>query len=61
MKAAVMYQKDGMPQYVDFPEPVAQNKDEVLVHVKAVAIKHLDKGRDIMLRYTLYYMRPFIQ
>ncbi|MFC0517495.1 zinc-binding alcohol dehydrogenase family protein [Mucilaginibacter angelicae] len=45
MKAAVMYQKGGLPQYTDFPEPVAQGPDEVLVSVKAVAIKHLDKSR----------------
>ncbi|MDP9077858.1 MAG: zinc-binding alcohol dehydrogenase family protein [Bacteroidota bacterium] len=44
MKAAVMYQKGELPQYVDFPEPTAQNDDEVLVSVKAVAIKHFDKG-----------------
>jgi NADPH:quinone reductase-like Zn-dependent oxidoreductase len=45
MKAAVMYQKGELPQYVDFPEPSAQNNNEVLVTVKAVAIKHFDKGR----------------
>ena len=45
MKAAVIYQKGELPQYTDFPEPVAQNNDEVLVTVKAVAIKHLDKSR----------------
>lgn len=45
MKAAVMYQNDGLPQYVDIPEPKAKNDDEVLVTVKAVAIKHLDKSR----------------
>jgi NADPH:quinone reductase-like Zn-dependent oxidoreductase len=45
MKAAVMYQKGELPQYVDFPEPIAQNSDEILVSVKAVAIKHFDKGR----------------
>ncbi len=45
MKAAVMYQKGELPQYVDFPEPVPQNEDELLVTVKAVAIKHLDKSR----------------
>jgi NADPH:quinone reductase-like Zn-dependent oxidoreductase len=44
MKAAVMYQKGELPQYVDFPEPTVQNKDEILVTVKAVAIKHFDKG-----------------
>ncbi len=34
-----------MPQCVDLPEPVAQSEDEVLVSVKAVALKHFDKGR----------------
>lgn len=45
MKAAVMYEKGGLPQYVDFPEPVAQNEGEVVVTVKAVSIKHFDKGQ----------------
>ncbi|MGY4538634.1 NADPH:quinone reductase-like Zn-dependent oxidoreductase [Mucilaginibacter sp. UYNi724] len=44
MKAAVMYQKGELPQYADFPEPTLQNNDGVLVTVKAVAIKHFDKG-----------------
>jgi NADPH:quinone reductase-like Zn-dependent oxidoreductase len=45
MKAAVMYGKGELPQYVDFPEPTPQNDDEITVTVKAVAIKHLDKSR----------------
>ena len=45
MKAAVMYQQGEMPRYVDFPEPVAQNDEEVVATVKAAAIKHLDKSR----------------
>ncbi len=45
MKAAVIYQRGQLPQYTDFAEPVPQNDDEVLVTVKAVAIKHFDKGR----------------
>lgn len=44
MKAAVMYQNEELPQYTDFPEPVVQNEDEILVTVKAVAIKHFDKA-----------------
>jgi NADPH:quinone reductase-like Zn-dependent oxidoreductase len=52
MKAAVIYQKGELPQYVDFPEPVAQNNDEVLVSVKAVAIKHFDKGRAAGKHYS---------
>jgi len=45
MKAAVLYSKDEMPQYADLPEPLVQNDDEVLISVKAVALKHFDKGR----------------
>jgi NADPH:quinone reductase-like Zn-dependent oxidoreductase len=52
MKAAVMYQKGGLPQYTDFPEPTAQSDDEVLVTVKAVAIKHFDKGVAVGSHYT---------
>jgi NADPH:quinone reductase-like Zn-dependent oxidoreductase len=44
MKAAVIYQKGQLPQYTDFPEPIPQNDDEILVTVKAIAIKHFDKG-----------------
>lgn len=45
MKAAVMYPKSGMPEYTDFPEPVAQNDDELKISAKAVAIKHIDKSK----------------
>lgn len=45
MKAAVMYQQGAVPQYTDFPEPIAQNEEEAVVTVKAVALKHLDKSR----------------
>ncbi|WP_025142798.1 zinc-binding alcohol dehydrogenase family protein [Pedobacter jeongneungensis] len=52
MKAAVMYQKGELPQYVDFEEPVVQNDQEVLVSVKAVAIKHFDKGTAAGTHYS---------
>jgi len=45
MKAAVLYSEGEFPQYADVPEPVVQNEDEILVSVKAVALKHFDKGR----------------
>lgn len=44
MKAAVIYEKGELPQYLDFPTPQPQNENEILVNVKAVAIKHFDKG-----------------
>lgn len=46
MKAAVMFQRGEIPQYTeDFPEPIANGEDEILISVKASAIKHLDKSR----------------
>ncbi|MDR3715995.1 MAG: zinc-binding alcohol dehydrogenase family protein [Puia sp.] len=45
MKAAVIYSKGEMPQYTEYPEPIVRNADEILVSVKAVALKHLDKSR----------------
>jgi NADPH:quinone reductase-like Zn-dependent oxidoreductase len=45
MKAAVLYGDGGAPQYVDVPEPVPQNDHELLVSIKAVALKHFDKSR----------------
>ncbi|TFF33456.1 quinone oxidoreductase family protein [Mucilaginibacter psychrotolerans] len=52
MKAAVIYPQDGLPRYADFPEPTVQNDDELLVTVKAVAIKHFDKGRASGTHYS---------
>lgn len=52
MKAAVIYQKGELPRYVDFDEPTVQNDDEILVSVKAVAIKHFDKGRAAGTHYS---------
>ncbi|RKR80776.1 NADPH:quinone reductase-like Zn-dependent oxidoreductase [Mucilaginibacter gracilis] len=52
MKAAVMYEKGELPQYTDFPEPIAQNDGELVVTVKAVAIKHFDKGRATGKHYS---------
>lgn len=45
MKAAVMYQQGEMPQYADVPDPVVKSDDELLISVKAAAIKHYDKSR----------------
>jgi NADPH:quinone reductase-like Zn-dependent oxidoreductase len=46
MKAAVQFQRGDIPQYAeDYPEPIANSEDEILISVKAAAIKHLDKSR----------------
>ncbi|ASK31196.1 alcohol dehydrogenase [Chryseobacterium sp. T16E-39] len=45
MKAAVVFEKGGIPQYADFQEPEITNEDEQLIYVKAASIKHLDRAR----------------
>jgi NADPH:quinone reductase-like Zn-dependent oxidoreductase len=44
MKAAVIYSKGELPEYTDVDEPVIQNEDELIITVKAAAIKHFDKS-----------------
>lgn len=45
MKAAVIFKRGEMPHCVDFPEPVVQNHDELLINVKAAAISNFDRIR----------------
>ncbi len=46
MKAAVIYQRGEMPRYVEnFEEPKVQNEKEILIRIKASALKNLDKMR----------------
>jgi NADPH:quinone reductase-like Zn-dependent oxidoreductase len=52
MKAAVMYQKGGLPEYADITEPTIQDDDQLLINVKAVAIKHFDRGRAAGTHYS---------
>ena len=43
MKAAVLHERDGVPRYEDFPDPVA-GEGEVIVEVKAVAVENVDRA-----------------
>ena len=53
MKAAVIFQKGEMPRYSeDFPEPIANSEDEIVISVKAAAIKHLDKSKASGTHYS---------
>jgi len=45
MKAAVLYHKGDIPHCVDFPEPAVKNVNELLIRVKAAAVKNLDKSK----------------
>ncbi|HVU99646.1 MAG TPA: zinc-binding dehydrogenase [Puia sp.] len=51
MKAAVIIAPGEMPRYTDIAEPVAQD-GEILVSVKAVALKHLDRSRSNGTHYS---------
>ena len=44
MKAAI-YITGETPGYGDFPEPIAENEDQLLLTVKASAVKNLDRGK----------------
>jgi len=56
MKAAVIFEKGGVPRYTpDFPEPAIGNPgEEVLLSVKAVAVKNLDKARASGRHYSAH-------
>jgi hypothetical protein len=53
MKAAVVLKKGEMPKYVvDFAEPIVQNENELLILVKASAVKNLDKMKASLKHYS---------
>jgi NADPH:quinone reductase-like Zn-dependent oxidoreductase len=45
MKAAILFQKGEMPKYAETPDPIIENENELLITMKAAAIKHIDKSR----------------
>jgi NADPH:quinone reductase-like Zn-dependent oxidoreductase len=44
MKAAVMNSKDGILHYSEWSTPEVAGENELLMHVKAAAIKHVDRS-----------------
>jgi len=60
MKAAVLHQLGQTPQYEDFPDPVPQNTDEIVLAVKAAAVKNLDKLRASGSHYSTYAQLPVV-
>ncbi len=52
MKAAVIYPGEGIPRLAEVVNPVVSGSDELLVQVRAVAIKHFDKGRATGQHYS---------
>ncbi|SHF44159.1 NADPH:quinone reductase [Pedobacter caeni] len=52
MKAAILYAYGETPKYGEFTDPVPQNPDQLLITVKAAAVKNLDKGIASGLHYS---------
>ena len=45
MKAAVLHQLGHFPKYGEFPAPIAETEQQLLITMKAASIKNLDKSR----------------
>lgn len=58
MKAAVLFSPEEAPQCVELAEPAPINDGEVLVTVKAVALKHLDKSLAKGTHYSTQGEKP---
>jgi NADPH:quinone reductase-like Zn-dependent oxidoreductase len=59
MKAAVVNGPGQKPQYTDFPEPVAEEGEE-LISVRAAALSHFTKGRASGAHYSADGMFPAV-
>ncbi len=60
MKAAVLNKLGTQPIYSDFPEPVIQNDNQLIINVKAVALKNLDKLKTYKDYYANYQATPVV-
>lgn len=60
MKAAILQQFGKAPQYGDFPEPVPENEQQIVMTVKAASIKQLDKAKASGNHYTSNVLLPAV-
>jgi NADPH:quinone reductase-like Zn-dependent oxidoreductase len=60
MKAAVLNQLGTIPVYQDYPEPVPQNDEQIVINVKAAAIKNIDKLRTNASFYACHTNLPTV-
>lgn len=60
MKAAVLKQLGELPVYGDFPDPVPQNAEQLVLHVKAAALKNIDKLKTAPGTYLSYRELPTV-
>jgi NADPH:quinone reductase-like Zn-dependent oxidoreductase len=59
MNAAVLHTIDQPPHFEQFPEPVAE-ENEVIVHVRAAALKPIDKQMASGSHYAAYRKLPVV-
>ena len=60
MKAAVLRTLGSAPVYSDFAEPVPQGSEQVVMSVKAAALKNIDKLRTTAHHYASYREVPVV-
>jgi len=58
MKAAVLHQLGSLPIYEEFPTPVPQNENQLILNMKASSLKNLDKLRASGKHYASYTDLP---
>lgn len=52
MKAAIIDQQSGVPQYRDYPDPVTSHPGELMLTMRAAALKHVDRSRAAGTHYS---------
>lgn len=60
MKAAVLNQLGTVPVYQEYPEPVPENDEQILINVRAAAIKNIDKLRTNVSFYASHTDLPTV-
>lgn len=60
MKAAIIEKLGETPKYKDHPTPKVQSNDQIIMNVKAAAVKNLDRIRALGTHYTSHKEMPAI-
>jgi NADPH:quinone reductase-like Zn-dependent oxidoreductase len=60
MKAAVLHTFGKPPVYDNYPDPVPENEDQLVMTIKAASVKNLDKMRASGTHYASYTHLPAV-
>ncbi len=60
MKAAVLHTLGTLPTYEDFPDPIPQNPQQLVLTVAAASLKNIDKIRASGAHYASYTALPVV-